>query len=301
MTDSAITTPSVAPVASAGVIRPPTAPARRKTAVRRGLRIRIAPAAAMLRSRSTLTSRTLEPLPGSSGSQCEHTPTSRPADPSAGISSQVFPGPRSAARARARVISALNAIPTPTVTGASSTTTTVSRYDSCGFGHCRAGPSLMNGAATTTAMPDVTTAVITARISQVRNTIRSANNAPPIGTPNTAASPAPAAQPSRISRSRAVSAQREVPRSPSATANCRGAFSRPSDAPAPTSRTCTPASAASAVRGSGAGAVIASSTVRTRVRRRSSHQPRPARTPPIIGPNACRIGLAPDTPSSRLP
>ena len=136
---------------------------------------------------------------------------------------------------------------------------------------------------------------------QVRNTIRSANNAPPTGTLYTAASPAPAAQPNRISRSRAVRVQREVPSSPRATANCRGAFSRPSEAPDPTSRICRAESSVIAPTGIGAGRLIAWSTVGTDVRRRSSHQPQPASPAPIIGPHICRIRLESDTPSSMLP
>ena len=126
-TDRATTAPSAAPVASAGVSRPPTAPARRKIAVSTGLRIRIAAAAATDRPRSTLTTRTLVPLPGSSGSRCEHSPTSSPAPARAGISSQVSRGPRSAARDRARAVNRVKASPTASVAGASSTASTISR------------------------------------------------------------------------------------------------------------------------------------------------------------------------------
>ena len=51
----------------------------------------------------------------------------------------------------------------------------------------------------------------------------------------------------------------------------------------------------------GAGRLIAWSTVGTDVRRRSSHHPKPASAPPIVGPHACLIRLEPDTPSSMLP
>jgi len=47
--------------------------------------------------------------------------------------------------------------------------------------------------------------------------------------------------------------------------------------------------------------VIVADSDGTGVRRLSSHQPRPASAPPIIGPSARRTGLAPVTPSSRVP
>ncbi len=47
--------------------------------------------------------------------------------------------------------------------------------------------------------------------------------------------------------------------------------------------------------------VMASDSDGTVARRRSSHHPRPAKAPPIIGPTARRTGLAPVTPSSSVP
>ena len=47
--------------------------------------------------------------------------------------------------------------------------------------------------------------------------------------------------------------------------------------------------------------VMAADSEGTRVRRRSSHQPKPASAPPIIGPTARRTGLEPVTPSSSDP
>ncbi len=112
-------------------------------------------------------------------------------------------------------------------------------------------PRWVTGAATATARLDVISAVPSARGCHVPNRMRAANTAPPSGTLYTAPRPAPAAQASRISRSRAVSANRDVPRSPNAAASWRGAPSRPSDAPVPTSRTCSMASIDIASRGIG--------------------------------------------------
>ena len=78
---------------------PPTAPARRNTAVRRGLRNRITTAAPNVRPLLRLTVRMLLPLPGNSGYRMEQMPMSSPAAAIAGISTQVFD--RVAGRARA--------------------------------------------------------------------------------------------------------------------------------------------------------------------------------------------------------
>ena len=61
-------------------------------------------------------------------------------------------------------------------------------------------------------------------------------------------------------------------------------FSRPSEAPEPTTNTCRAESIIIASRGMGLRPVIASATVGTGPWRRSSHQPQPASAPPIIGP-----------------
>ena len=161
--------------------------------------------------------------------------------------------------------------------------------------------SCVTGEATATARADVISAVPTTRGCHDPSRMRAANSAPPIGTLYTAARPAPAAQASRISRSRGVSDHRDVPKSPSAAANWRGAPSRPSDAPEPTISTCRPASIDSGSRGIGRWLAIVSASGGTSVRRRSIHQPNPASAPPIIGPKARRTGLLPVTPLSRVP
>ncbi len=126
-TASATRAPSAAPVASAGVSRPPVAPARRNAIVSSGLRINSAAAAATLRLRSTLTRRTLAPLPGSSGNRCEQMPTASPAAATAGITRQVPAVPRVIARARAASVSRRNTSPTAAVAGASSIATAIKR------------------------------------------------------------------------------------------------------------------------------------------------------------------------------
>ncbi len=78
---------------------PPTAPARRNTAVRRGLRNRITTAAPSVSPLLRLTVKMLLPLPGSSGHRMEQRPMSSPAAAIAGISTQDFM--RVAGRARA--------------------------------------------------------------------------------------------------------------------------------------------------------------------------------------------------------
>lgn len=77
--------PAAAPVASAGVSSPPTAPARRKHAVSSGFNSRMAAAEPSVSPLFVLTSRMLRPLPGSSGSQIEQMPVSSPAAAMAGI------------------------------------------------------------------------------------------------------------------------------------------------------------------------------------------------------------------------
>ena len=135
--------------------------------------------------------------------------------------------------------------------------------------------------------------------------MRAANSAPPSGTLYTAPRPAPAAQASRISRSRGVNApivvQREMPRSPRAAENCRGAPSRPSEAPDPTTSTCSAASSVRVNRGNARFGLMTSVSAGTSVRRRSNHQPQPASAPPAIGPTMRRTGLLADTPSSSVP
>ena len=102
---------------------PPTAPARRNTAVRRGLRKRITTAAPRVRPLLRLTVRMLLPLPGNSGHRTEQMPTNSPAAAIAGISIHNF----IVEAGRARAMSRLNARPTPTASGDSRTAKTVSR------------------------------------------------------------------------------------------------------------------------------------------------------------------------------
>ena len=94
---------------------PPTAPARRNTAVRSGLRNRITTAAPNVRPLFRLTVRMLLPLPGSSGHRMEQMPMSSPAAAIAGISTQDF----MVVAGRARAMMWLNANPTPSASGAS--------------------------------------------------------------------------------------------------------------------------------------------------------------------------------------
>ena len=102
---------------------PPTAPARRKIAVTNGFSSRIAPAEASVSPLFKLTVSTLLPLPGSCGSQCEHTPTSSPAAAMPGISSHES----TTACRRARSITRLNPVPTATASGDITIANVVSR------------------------------------------------------------------------------------------------------------------------------------------------------------------------------
>src|SRR6185503_11456184 len=135
--DSATTEPIAAPVARAGVSRPPTAPERRNAAVRTGFSTRMTAAAPSVRPLFRLTVRTLLPLPGSSGHQSEQTPVSSPAAAIAGINSHE----RGAADVFAHFISRLNSRPTPSASGARITANAVSTYDSTGFGHANGAAS----------------------------------------------------------------------------------------------------------------------------------------------------------------
>src|ERR1700760_92920 len=94
-----------------------------------------------------------------------------------------------------------------------------------------------------TAKLEVISAAPTARGCHDFNMIRRVNRAPPSGTAYTAPSPAPAAHANRISRSRSESLLiHPVATLLRARANWRGATSRPSDAPEPTTSTCKAAS-----------------------------------------------------------
>ena len=276
---------------------PPTAPARRNNAVRSGFRIRITTAVPNVIALLTLTVRMLLPLPGSSGHQCEHTPITNPAPAIEGINTHE----RFSCAGRAHAIRRLKPSPTATASGDTATANTVNTTVTDGAGQASGVASWVTSEAAATPRLEVISAVPSTRGCHDRNRIRAANNAPPTGTLYTAPSPAPAAHASRISRSRAVRAHRDVPRSPMATANWRGAPSRPSDAPDPTSSTCKPASTLSTPRGIGLCDRIESVSAGTSTRRRSNHQPSPASAPPTIGPTTRRTGLLPVTPSSSEP
>src|ERR1700738_5694876 len=88
----ATTDPIAAPVANAGVSMPPTAPARRNAAVRRGLRNRTTTAEPKVRPLAKLTVRMLLPLPGRLGHHTEQMPINNPAAAIAGISTHDLMG-----------------------------------------------------------------------------------------------------------------------------------------------------------------------------------------------------------------
>ena len=155
---------------------------------------------------------------------------------------------------------------------------------------------------TATARLEVRNAAPSALGCQVLSMIRTENNAPASGTAYTAPSPAPAAQASKISRSRLDSRfSHPVAKSPSAAANWRGAPSRPSDAPEPTNSTCSMASMLQDSRGIGSWRAMVPASGGTSARRRRIHQPSAASAAPTIGPNTRRTGLLPVTPASRVP
>src|SRR5262245_6738876 len=112
--DSATTEPSADPVASDGVSIPPTAPARRNSAVSSGFNNRMTAAAPRVRPLFTLTVRMLLPLPGSSGHQIEQIPVTSPAAATDGISTHDL----NCTFGRAIAITALNARPTAAASGA---------------------------------------------------------------------------------------------------------------------------------------------------------------------------------------
>ena len=152
----------------------------------------------------------LRPLPGSSGSHSEQTPVSKPAAAIAGINRQ----DRGCTVGRALVITVSNVRPTAAASGARANARNTNRYDTSARGHCTACSKWVTGAATATARLEVISATPSTRGCHVPIRIRAANTAPPKGTAYTAPRPAPAAHASRMSRSRAVNANFELPRSP---------------------------------------------------------------------------------------
>ena len=125
-----------------------------------------------------------------------------------------------------------------------------------------------------------------------------ANSAPPSGTLYTAPRPAPAAQASRISRSRAVSAHRDVPEVAETPRRVDGAHPRVrAMRRTPTRSTCSPAS--SDMPQSGDRSVLVdrrrqAGHVRRGAAASTSRDPQAA--PPIMGPTARRTGLLSPTP-----
>src|SRR5689334_18894673 len=83
---SAASDPAAAPVAIAGVSRPPTAPARRNSALRTGFKNKMIAAAPSVSPLLRLTVRMLLPLPGNSGHQIEQMPVNSPAAATVAIS-----------------------------------------------------------------------------------------------------------------------------------------------------------------------------------------------------------------------
>src|SRR6202048_145226 len=170
--------PAAAPVAIAGVSMPPTAPARRNSAVRRGFNSKMTAAAPSIKSLLRLTVRMLLPLPGSSGHQIEQTPVISPAAAIVGIRIH----DRNCTFGRARAMTRSNARPTATASGAMANAKNTNRYDNRAVGHVSACSRWVTGEATATARLDVIKAAPTARGCHVPSRILAANNAPPSGT-----------------------------------------------------------------------------------------------------------------------
>lgn len=131
----------------------------------------------------------------------EQRPVINPARATPGMSTQDV----SCGFGPASVINRLKVSPITTASGAMASASMVNWYDSAGSGQVRSRSKWVTGCDTATARLDVISAVPTTLGCQVPIMTRAAKNAPPSGTLYTAPRPAPAAQDSRISRSRAVS------------------------------------------------------------------------------------------------
>lgn len=167
---STATEPAAAPVAKAGVIKPPTAPVRRYSAVSNGFRNRMTTAPPSVRLALTLTVRMLLPLPGNSGHQIEQIPVARPAMAIAGISGH----DRRCGTGRAHAVTLSNANPTATATGATAHPKKTNRYERLALGHTTECSRCVTGADTATARLEVISAVPMAFGCQEPSTMRAA-------------------------------------------------------------------------------------------------------------------------------
>src|SRR6476469_3861427 len=131
---SVVSDPAAAPVAIAGVRRPPTAPERRYSALSSGFKNRMMAAAPIVRPLLRLTVRMLLPLPGSSGHQMEQTPVNSPAAATEGISTHDL----NCGVGLAIAITRLNTSPTAAASGAMASARNPKRYDSFASGHVNA-------------------------------------------------------------------------------------------------------------------------------------------------------------------
>ncbi len=129
------------------------------------------------------------------------------------------------------------------------------------------------------------------------------NPAPPSGTLYTAARPAPAPQANRV-RSWALVRLNRVPiQALTAAALCRGAPSRPNDAPTPTATIWISPSVRVASNGSpgrGVRRAWVTDTASFDTHRRRSHHATPTTAPPIVMATTRRAGLACSTPIRKV-
>ena len=252
---------------------------------------------------ASAASRASRPLPGRTGSHSEAAPVSRPAAAMPSGSAQLFGSlcalnqlhsPRAPTPSAMSPGAIASAVSTVAAVGPLTVTSKVGRPRECS--HETTVAIALTGSASHTPR----------RRAPAVRVISTANAAPPSGTLYIAARPAPAAAATSRVVVPASNPNHRASRAATAPAMRRGAPSRPTELPAPTTRTCSAPSAKGRVSPIRAAAVpepsaTASSTPTTPPVARSHHHSGPAAAPPRAGASTRRHGGAASTRSGSVP